>query len=242
MKREFTCGLGSWLEFVSFVGFLFFVGFFWAGCSKKDGEEKKAEKKTEVFKDPVADDKGKYEYNRRMPDRWKCEEDIDCAYTHLRPGNCCPNQCGVNAGSRKWVLSVRRMHYPVCRPFLKKHGFDICGSPKCPPSKGIPRGQCKDGKCTVRYKPFAKGMKIDRSSGKGGTKSKGCMDDVIVEEKSSDSKAGDKKETDKKEADKKEADKKEADKKETDKKETDKKEADKKEADKKETDKKKIVQ
>ncbi len=128
------------------------------GCSKKKSEEQeKQEKKVEVFKDPEPNEKGEYEYKRRMPDRWKCREDRDCMFTHLRPGNCCPNQCGVYAGSRRWVMAVRQMHYPVCRPFLHKHGFDICGTPECPPSKGMPRAVCNEGKCDVEYTPYIKG-------------------------------------------------------------------------------------
>lgn len=149
-----------------------------AGCSKKKAEEPaKKEKKVEVFKDPVPNEKGEYEYNRRMPDRWKCTEDRDCMHTHLRPGNCCPNQCGVYAGTRQWVMAVRQMHYPVCRPFLHEHGFDICGTPECPPSKGIPRSVCRDGKCDIDYTPFIKGgvefRQKDADDGDNGDKGDG---------------------------------------------------------------------
>ena len=140
-------GLAAW-SVLCFVGGV--TVFAWGGCEKKEeGEGKEKKGKGGV---PVADENGKYKVYKELPERWKCKRDRDCRFTHLRPGNCCPNQCGVYAGTLKWVRALRKMHYPVCRPFLRKHGFNKCGNPKCPPPKGIPKAKCEEGKCALWYK------------------------------------------------------------------------------------------
>lgn len=118
------------------------------GCGKK--RQRKVRQSRPVVGRP--NDKGVYEYRVKLPDRYACQTDADCWYTHLRPGNCCPDQCDPKPASRKWLQAVKAMHYPTCRPWLKTHGFDACGRQDCPTPKGYnPKPKCVDHRCTLEF-------------------------------------------------------------------------------------------
>ncbi len=125
------------------------LGVLLIGCSRKQSAETRAKEEPLVGK---PDDRGRYSYRVRLPDRYRCERDRDCWYTHLRPGNCCPDQCDPQPASRKWLEAVKAMHYPTCRPWFKLHGFGACGRQSCPTPKGYkPRPKCVNHRCTLEF-------------------------------------------------------------------------------------------
>ncbi|MCD6498222.1 MAG: hypothetical protein J7M25_08010 [Deltaproteobacteria bacterium] len=140
----------AWKRFGPALSFVIVMVGPWAsGCHRN--KAKKAKRQKPLVGQP--NDKGDYTFRVKLPPKLICNSDADCTFTHLRPGHCCPNQCDVQPGNRAWVHAVRHMHYPVCLPFYHKHGgLSVCGTPRCPPDKGIPRGRCVNHRCTVLYK------------------------------------------------------------------------------------------
>ncbi len=120
-----------------------------SSCNRKRSAKSKSRNEPLVGK---PDARGRYSYRVQLPDRYRCERDSDCWYTHLRPGNCCPDQCDPQPASRQWLDAVKAMHYPNCRPWFKQHGFGACGRQDCPPPKGYkPRPRCVNHRCTLEF-------------------------------------------------------------------------------------------
>lgn len=126
-------------------------------CSKRKKEPSggKPSKQVEKQEHNVVDLTGRYKYKEKFPSRDTCTVDRDCHLTQLRPGDCCPEQCEYFSVNVAWLKVLRKIHYPICPPFFRKHGFsEVCGDPKCKPLSGTPKARCKDGRCVVEYIPF----------------------------------------------------------------------------------------
>ena len=144
VERTRWTGFGTVLSFAVVM-----VGPWGGGCHRNKAD--KTKNQGPMVGKPNAT--GDYTFRVKLPPKLSCAANADCTFTHLRPGHCCPNQCDVQPGNRAWVHAVRHMHYPICVPFYRKHGgLRVCGTPRCPPDKGIPRGRCVNHRCTVVYK------------------------------------------------------------------------------------------
>jgi hypothetical protein len=99
---------------------------------------------------PVVDKCGNYRVGIKLPARFPCRSDSDCAITDKRPGTCNPAVCTRHywAGTKAWVAAAEKLHARVCAG----HRVHWCVRYKCTNKR--PQGAvCKAGKCAPKRAP-----------------------------------------------------------------------------------------